>query len=94
MSKSEIINIIAEGTGLTKIETTAVIDGFLASVSYALKKGDSVELRGFGTFRVADRKARQARNPKTGEEIFIPRRKVPAFRYSKELRNFINEQED
>lgn len=94
MSKSEIINIIAEGTGLTKIETTAVIDGFLASVSYALKKGDSVELRGFGTFRIADRKARQARNPKTREEIFIPRRKVPVFRCSKEFRNFINEQED
>ena len=91
MTKADIISIIAEGTGLTKVETSAVVDGFIASLSYSLKKGESVELRGFGTFRVATRKARRGRNPKTGEEIQIPRRKVPVFRCSKDFKNYINE---
>ena len=91
MNKTDIIRIIAEGTGLTKVETAAVVDGFVASVSYALKKGDHVELRGFGTFRVVTREARRGRNPKTGAEILIPRRKVPVFRCSKDFRNYINE---
>ena len=50
MTKAEIVEVIASGTGLTKVETAAVIDGFLATVSYALQNGDRVELRGFGTF--------------------------------------------
>ena len=91
LTKADIISIIAEGTGLTKVETAAVVDGFIASLSYALKKGETVELRGFGTFRVAEREARRGRNPKTGEEILIPRRKVPVFRCSKDFRKYINE---
>ena len=91
MTKADIINIIAEGTGLTKVETSAVVDGFIASLSYALKNGESVEFRGFGTFKVVDRKARKGRNPRTGEEIQIPQRKVPVFRSSKDFRNYINE---
>ena len=90
MTKTEIINIIAEGTGLTKVETAAVVDGFIASISYALKKGESVELRGFGTFKTSLRKARKGRNPRTGEELQIPERTVPTFRCSKDFRNFIN----
>ena len=91
MTKADIISIIAEGTGLTKVETSAVVDGFIASLSYALKRGESVELRGFGTFRVVQREARRGRNPKTGEEIMIPRRKVPVFRCSKDFKTYINE---
>lgn len=94
MTKSDIISIIAEGTGLTKVETAAVVDGFVASLSYALKKGDSIELRGFGTFKVVDRKARKGRNPKTGEEIFIPQRKVPIFRCSKDFRDYVNKPQE
>lgn len=91
MTKADIISIIAEGTGLTKVETAAVVDGFIASLSYGLKRGETVELRGFGTFKVVEREARRGRNPKTGEEIMIPRRKVPTFRCSKDFRNYINE---
>lgn len=94
MTKADIINIIAEGTGLTKVETSAVVDGFIATLSYALKKGESVEFRGFGTFKVVERKARVGRNPKTGEEIDIPKRKSPVFRCSKDFRNYINDSDE
>ena len=91
MTKGDLIDILAEGTGLTKVETGAVVDGLFATMKYALKKGDSIDIRGFGRFKVVQRKARTARNPKTGEEIFVPARKVPVFRCSKDLRNSINE---
>ena len=94
LTKADIITIIAEGTGLTKVETAAVVDGFVASLTYALKKGESVELRGFGTFKVVLRKARRGRNPKTGEEILIPQRKAPVFRCSKEFKKYINDNVD
>jgi nucleoid DNA-binding protein len=93
LTKTDLVNIIAEGTGLTKVETTAVIDGFLASLSYAIKKGDSVELRGFGSFKAVERKERPGRNPKTGEPILIPKRKLPVFKCSKDFRDYINEPE-
>ena len=91
MNKSEIINIIAEGTGLTKLETAAVIDAFLATLSYALASDERVELRRFGSFILKNRKPKIGRNPKTGVEIFIPARKVPVFKPSPELRRYIEE---
>jgi nucleoid DNA-binding protein len=91
MTKSDIIDIIAEGTGLTKVETQAVIDGFLATVSYALRKGERVELRGFGNFRTVQRKARIARNPVTKEPIEVPEHTAAVFRTSKDLKKYINE---
>ena len=91
MTKGDLIDILAEGTGLTKVETGAVVDGLFATMKYALKKGDTIDIRGFGRFKVVQRKARTARNPKTGEEIFVSARKVPVFRCSKDLRNSINE---
>jgi len=91
LTKADIISIIAEGTGLTKVETAAVVDGFIAALSYSLKEGQPVELRGFGTFKVVERKARKGRNPKTGEPVFIPKRKVPVFRCSKDFRAYVNE---
>jgi len=90
LTKADIITIISEGTGLTKVETAAVVDGFIAALSYSLKQGETVELRGFGTFKVVERKARKGRNPKTNEVVFIPKRKVPVFRYSKDFREYIN----
>lgn len=64
MTKSEIINIVAEGTGLTKVETAAVVDGFLATISYSLATGNNVTLRGFGSFRVVERSGRQELIPR------------------------------
>lgn len=89
MTKAEIVGIVADGTGLTKLETSAVIDGFLATVKFELKNGQTVNLRGFGNFKVVDRKSRIARNPRTRALIHIPERKTPVFKPSKEFRDYI-----
>jgi nucleoid DNA-binding protein len=91
VTKGDLIDIIADGTGLTKVETAAVVDGMLAAMTYALKKGDTIDIRGFGRFKVVQRKARKARNPRTGVEILVPTRKAPVFRSSKELKEQVNQ---
>lgn len=90
MTKNDIVSILAEGTGLTKLETGAVIDGFIATIRYALKKQDRVDLRGFGSFQVVTRKARKARNPRTGEMMSIAEKKVPVFRSATDFKKFVN----
>lgn len=91
VTKADIVDRIAEGTGLTKLETEAVVDGFVVTVMAALEAGDSVELRGFGSFRVRERAARTARNPQTDEPVEVPRQFVPAFKPSKEFRRVVND---
>ncbi len=91
VTKADIVDRIAEGTGLTKLETEAVIGGFLLTVREALEAGDSVELRGFGSFRVTERAARTARNPQTDEPVQVPRRFVPVFKASQEFRRTVND---
>ena len=90
MKKADIVDVIAEGTGLTKVETQAVVDGLLATVKFALKNGERVELRGFGNFKTVLRKARTARNPLTNEPVDVPEHYTAVFRPSKELREFLN----
>lgn len=91
MTKSEIIDRVADGTGLTKLETEAVINGFLKTVVDALAAGESVELRGFGTFRVKERAPRVGRNPKTGKIVEIDTQYVPHVKLSREVRRVIDE---
>ncbi len=90
MTKADIIDRIATGTGLTKIETEAVVNGFITCVMDALEAGEGLELRGFGSFRVQHRKARKARNPQTNEEVRIGPRYVPVFRPSNDLRKTVD----
>ncbi len=90
MTKADIVDIVAEGTGLTKLETQAVIDGFIATVSYALKQGERVDLRGFGNFRTIQRNARTIVNPVTKKTIAVAAQKTPSFKPSKELKKYIN----
>jgi nucleoid DNA-binding protein len=90
VTKTEIVNIVAEGTGLTKVETAAVVDGFLATIGWALQTGDSVTIRGFGTFRTVHRIERTSTNPKTGKEMYVPERTAPVFKASTELRKMVN----
>jgi len=90
MTKGKIIGIVAEGTGLTKLETGAVIDGFMATVIYALSHGETVQIRELGSFRVVKRKARTARNPRTGGIVLIPARLTVKFRPAKSLRASLN----
>ena len=86
MTKADIVDIIANGTGLTKIETAAVVDGFLSTVSHALKRGERVEIRGFGTFFLRERQEKHIANPKTGDMMHIPHRIVPDFKPSPQLK--------
>ena len=86
MTKADIVNQIAEATGLTKTDTAAVVEGFLASVTSAMQQGEHIEIRGFGTFKVVTRASRTGRNHKTGDVVKIPQRPVPVFKPSRELR--------
>ena len=91
MNKSELIDAIAAKVdGITKTKIAAVIDGTLDSISDALKKGDKVQLVGFGTFETRKRAARQGRNPKTGEKLTIKASTSPAFSAGKSLKDAVN----
>ena len=90
MTKADIVRLIAEGTGLTKTDTAAIVDGFIESVVEALEREDHIEIRGFGTFKVVGRAPRIGRNPRTGAEVKIAGRKAPTFKPSKELRARVN----
>lgn len=89
MTKAEIVEDIANKTGLTKKEVAEAVDQFLESISHALSDGKHYEIRGFGTFKVKGRKSRIARNPRTGEAVPVPERKVPVFKVSKELKDAV-----
>ena len=90
MNKAELIAKIAEESKLTKKASEAALDAFVASVQGALKKGDKVQLVGFGTFEVRQRAARKGRNPQTKEENKIPASKAPVFKAGKALKELVN----
>ncbi len=87
MTKADIIDRVANGTGLTKIETEAVINGFISVVKDALKEEERIEIRGFGSFKVQERAPRTARNPRTNEEVMVESCYVPVFKPSQQFRN-------
>jgi DNA-binding protein HU-beta len=89
--KSDIVDRVAAATGLTKVETEAVVDGFLLTIMNALKNGDSVELRGFGSFKIRRRAPRLARNPRSGERVRVPEQNVPVFVVARGLRREIDD---
>lgn len=91
MTKADIVDRIATGTGLTKVDTEAVVDGFIYAVIEALKTGKNIEIRGFGSFKVKKRKGRVARNPRTGETVMVDEHWVPIFKVSKEVKQAVNE---
>ncbi|MDY6327308.1 MAG: HU family DNA-binding protein [Bacteroidales bacterium] len=80
MNKSELISAMAEQAGLTKVQAKAALEAFVASTENALKKGGKVSLIGFGSFSVAERKARTGHNPQTGKKIKIAAKKVVKFK--------------
>lgn len=90
MNKADLVNSLAEKTGLTKTKSNEVIDAIVSSISEALKSGDKVTLVGFGTFTTTQRDARKGRNPKTGETLEIPAKRVAKFRAGTELTKTVN----
>lgn len=91
MTKADIVDVIASSTGLTKVETEAVVNGFMETVIDAMERGKHIELRGFGTFKVVKRAQRVARNPKTNEEVIVPEQYVPVLKMSKDFKESVND---
>ncbi len=89
MTKTELIDKISSGAGLSKADATRALDSTLDAVKAALKKGQKVTLVGFGTFAVTKRKARKGRNPRTGQVINIPAAKTPKFTAGKALKDAV-----
>ena len=91
MTKSVLIERIAEKVeDLSKKQVEVIVETVFESIKDALAKGGKVEIRGFGNFRLRNRNARKARNPKTGESVNVPPKKVPFFKVGKELREMVN----
>ncbi len=89
-NKAELIEAIADAADLTKADAGRALDGFIAAVTGALKKGETVSLVGFGSFVVKERAARQGRNPQTGKTITIAAAKIPSFKAGKALKDAVN----
>jgi DNA-binding protein HU-beta len=87
MNKTELVAEIAEKAGLSKKDSEAAVKAFIDAVSESLKKGDKVQLVGFGTFEVSERPARTGRNPQTGETIEIAASRTPKFKAGKALKD-------
>jgi integration host factor subunit beta len=91
MTKADLVEDVARVTELTRKDSEVIVDTLFESVIKALKAGDKLEVRGFGSFRVRQRNARVGRNPKTGEKVEVPAKRVPYFKPSKELKDLINQ---
>ena len=95
MTKSDLIDEVAKkAENLTKKQTEVVVETIFESVKEALTRGDKVEIRGFGNFRLRKRDARKARNPKTGVVVDVPEKMVPFFKVGKELGEMVDRHDD
>ena len=90
MNKTELVAAVAEAAGLSKKDTENVLKAFVNVVTEELKKGEKVQLVGFGTFEVGERAAREGRNPQTGETMSIAASKAPKFKAGKALKDAVN----
>lgn len=89
MNKTELINAVAETSGLTKKDSEVALNAILDTIQNAMKSGDKVQLVGFGSFEVKERAARTGKNPATGATIEIPASKAPTFKAGKALKDAI-----
>ncbi|HQM17339.1 MAG TPA: HU family DNA-binding protein, partial [Candidatus Cloacimonas sp.] len=81
--------IISENTGIIRKDVAVVVDAFLQAIKDSLIKGNHIEIRGFGTYKLKTRKPRVGRNPKTDEKVPVPERTVPTFKFSREFKNSV-----
>lgn len=91
MTKADLVDRVTAATGLTKRDVAIVVDRFIDAVGDALAAGNHIEIRGFGSFKVKSRRARIARNPRTGATVSVPEKVVPYFKVSKELKKAIED---
>jgi integration host factor subunit beta len=90
MTKAELVKEVANVADLTKKHSEVIVNVVFQSIINALHRDEKVELRGFGSFRIRQRRSRQGRNPKTGDKVPVPPKKIPYFKPGKELKAFIN----
>ena len=90
MTKAELVERVSNQINLTKKQTEVVVNTVFSSITESLSKGKKVELRGFGSFRIRQRNARIGRNPKSGQKVEVPSKKVPFFKAGKELRQLVD----
>ena len=93
MTKAELVEKVANQINLTKKQTEVVVNTVFSSITDSLADGKKVENRGFGSFRIRQRNARVGRNPKSGQKVDVPSKKVPFFKAGKELRELVDERE-
>jgi integration host factor subunit beta len=93
MTKAELVEDVAKAAELTKKDAERLVEIVFESIIETLNHGEKIELRGFGSFRVRERGARRGRNPKTGDPVNIPAKRVPYFKPGKELKELINEKD-
>ena len=90
MTKADLINIVAKKLDITQVQSGIIVEAALRSIVNALQSGNEVEIRGFGSFRFRNRAPRKGRNPKTGEKVDVPPKKIPYFKMGKELKALLN----
>jgi integration host factor subunit beta len=90
LTKADLIEEVLRITELPRKESETVVETIFESIIQSLQKGDKIEIRGFGSFRTRQRRGRIGRNPKTGAKVDVPPKKIPFFKPSKELKDFVN----
>ena len=90
MTKAALVEEVSRVANLTKKHSEVIVDTVFQSIITALRRGEKIELRGFGSFRLRQREPRKGRNPKTGDRVDVPSKKVPYFKPGKELKELIN----
>jgi integration host factor subunit beta len=93
LTKADLIEEVLRITELPRKESETVVETIFDSIIESLQKGEKIEIRGFGSFRTRERRGRVGRNPKTGEKVEVPPKKIPFFKPSKELKDFVNTSE-
>ncbi len=90
MTKSVLVELLASRANIPKVESEKIVNSFYESMVEALKRGESIEIRGFGSFRIRNYKPYTGRNPKTNQSVDVPSKRLPFFRVGKELKEMIN----
>src|SRR5262250_2056054 len=93
LTKADLIEEVLNVTELPRKESETIVETIFDNIIAALQKGEKIEIRGFGSFRTRERRGRVGRNPKTGEKVDVPAKKIPYFKPSKELKDFVNSPE-
>lgn len=91
MTKAELIEELSESAAITRKHSEVIVEAVFSSISSALQRGEKIELRGFGSFRLRQRESRTGRNPKTGAGVVVPAKRVPSFKPGKALREMLNQ---